>query len=106
MQELTHQGPLLNPDMNRRLANDTRYTVQCDRDILTTNEESSSSTGNFLHPRDLRERVLKKDVNWNMLVLLEGKKNVSAHKSKIKNNVQRPPKIKTLKIAEDFPRRM
>jgi hypothetical protein len=95
-------GTLIEPgQLNRRLANDTRYTLK--NDALTGNEDSTSSTGNFLHPRDLRERVLEKNVDWNILAHLEGKKNISAHKSKIKEKHTKAHENQNIEDRGGFP---
>jgi hypothetical protein len=97
-------GTLVEPgQLNRRLANDTRYTLQCDNGVSTGNEDSTSSTGNFLHPRDLRERVLTKDVDLNMLVHLEGKKSISAYENKIKKQRTKAPKYENIKDRGGYP---
>jgi hypothetical protein len=97
-------GTLVEPgQLNRRLANDTRYTLQCDSNILTGNEDSTSSTGNFLHPRDLRERVLTKDVHLNMLVHVEGKKSISTYESKIKKQRTKAPTSENIKDRGGYP---
>ncbi|MGC2574612.1 MAG: hypothetical protein WA364_24125 [Candidatus Nitrosopolaris sp.] len=97
-------GTLVIPgQLNRRLANDTRYTLERDDDVLTGNEDSSSSTGNFLHPRDLSERVLTKDVDLNMLVHLEGKKSISAYESKIKKQRTKAPTNENIKDRGGYP---
>lgn len=89
--------------LNRRLANDTRYTFQCDNDVLTGNEDSTTSNGNFLHQRDLRERVLTKDVDLNVLVHVEGKKSISAYESKIKKQRTKAPTNENIKDRGGYP---
>jgi hypothetical protein len=97
-------GTLVKPgQLNRRLANDTPYTLQYDNDVLTGNEDSTSSTGNFLHPRDLRERVLTKDVDLNVLVHVEGKKDISAYESKIKKQRTKDPPNENIKDRGGYP---
>jgi hypothetical protein len=97
-------GTLVEPgQLNRRLANDTRYTLQCNNDVLTRNEDSPSSTGNFLHPRDLRERVLTKDVDLNMLIHVEGKKSISAYESKIEKQRTKAPTNEDIKDRGGYP---
>jgi hypothetical protein len=96
-------GTLVEPgQLNRRLANDTRYTL-CNNDVLTRNEDSPAPTGNFLHPRDLRERVLTKDVDLNMLVHVEGKKSISAYESKIKKQRTKAPTNENIKDRGGYP---
>lgn len=77
-------GNIFEPgQLNRRIANDTRYTIQSEGDIFTTGGDSYSNS-NFLHSRDLSERVLKKNVGLNILIHLKGKKNITLYQSKIK----------------------
>ena len=66
--------------LNRRTANDRRHF------LLMESDES-----NFLHPRDLSERVLKKNVDTHILNHLEGKKNIRFHESKIKKQRTKAP---------------
>jgi hypothetical protein len=97
-------GTLVKPgQLNQRLANDTRYTLQRDDDVSTGNEDSTSSTGNFLHPRDLSERVLTKGVDLNMLVHLEGKNSIRAYGSKIKKQRTKYPTNENIKDRGGYP---
>src|SRR5262249_13965130 len=77
-------GDIFEPgQLNRRIANDTRYNIRSEGDIFTTGVEYINSNSNFLHSRDL-SGVLKKNVSLGILVPVKGKKNISLYKSKIK----------------------
>src|SRR5215472_2409138 len=77
-------GDIFEPgQLNRRIANDTRYNIRSEGDIFTTGVEYINSNSNFLHSRDL-SGVLKKNVSLGILVPVKGKKNISLYQSKIK----------------------
>jgi hypothetical protein len=61
--------------INERLANDIRKTIGQDYITLELEEREDQVKG-FLHPRDLRERVLEKLENYGIFIHLEGKKEI------------------------------
>ena len=74
--------------LNRRLASDVRHAIEHDSESSMGCEETNATPHNFLKPRDLRERVLKKMEDLNIFVHLKGKKEIMQHRRKVKN----PPK--------------
>jgi hypothetical protein len=70
--------------LNQRLENDTRHVIEPDRDSSMGYQATSHTSNNFLDPRDLRERVLKKAEDLNIFVHLKGKKAIIQHRRKIK----------------------
>jgi hypothetical protein len=61
--------------INKTLANDIRRTIPQDYIRLRSEENEDRSKG-FLHPRDLRERVLKPLENQGIFIHLEGKEEI------------------------------
>jgi hypothetical protein len=97
-------GTIFEPgQMNRRIANDTRYTIHSEGDIFTTGGESIYSNSNFLHSRDLSERVLKKNVDLDVLVHLKGKKNITLYTSKIKKRRTKTPTNENIEDRGGYP---
>lgn len=89
--------------LNQRLANDTRYTGRGEPNILTASEDRTISADNFLHPRDLRERVLKKAEELNIFVHVEGKKNIGARMKNIKKQRAKAPPNENIEDHGGYP---
>jgi hypothetical protein len=68
-------------EINETLANDIRRTIPQDYITLNSEENEDGSKG-FLHPRDLRERVLKKLEDEGIFIHLEGKEEIRRQEHK------------------------
>lgn len=68
-------------EINKALANDIRKTIPQDYITLNSDENEDNSKG-FLHPRDLRERVLKKLEDEGIFIHLEGKEEIRRQEHK------------------------
>jgi hypothetical protein len=68
-------------EINQTLANDIRRTIPQDYITLNSEENEDHSKG-FLHPRDFRERVLKKLEDEGIFIHLEGKEEIRRQEHK------------------------
>jgi hypothetical protein len=67
--------------INKTLANDIRRTIPQDYMTLDS-EENEDNSKRLLHPRDLRERVLKPLENHGIFIHLEGKAEIRSQERK------------------------
>lgn len=73
-------------EINQKLANDMRNAIQQDyRDMTTqTDEDDDEHHERFLHPRDLREKVLKNLESYGIILHLEGKDKIRHHQREVR----------------------
>jgi hypothetical protein len=79
-------GYLFKPgEINQRLANDIRNSIQQDYgDMTTQTYDDKQHHERFLHPRDLREKVLKNLENYGIILHLEGKDKIRYRQREIR----------------------
>jgi hypothetical protein len=72
-------------EINQKLANDMRNSIQQDyRDMTTQTDADDEQHKRFLHPRDLREKVLKNLESYGIILHLEGKDKIRQHQREVR----------------------
>jgi hypothetical protein len=72
-------------EINQKLANDMRNSIQQDyRDMTTQTDDDDEHHERFLHPRDLREKVLKNLESYGIILHLEGKDKIRHHQREVR----------------------